>query len=149
MGLGENIKRYRKLNKMTQQELSEKIGRNVRTIRSYELRDVIPPLNVIEKIAEVFNIRTIDLIGSDEKCFETSIKELEEIIESKKKKNITILYTSILNIIESVNYLHYGDTEISDIINNTNIVSDTVSLIEDIVSNRIKFYNDNYCKIEK
>ena len=143
MEIGKNIKKYRKLNKLTQKDLAEKIGRNIRTIRGYELGDVIPPLNVIEKMAEVFNVRSIDLIGSDEKCLETSIKELEEIIESKKKKNITILYTSILNIIESVNYLHYGDTEISDIINNTNIVSDTVSLIEDIVSNRIKFYNDN------
>lgn len=148
MEIGKNIKKYRKLNKLTQKDLAEKIGRNIRTIRGYELGDVIPPLNVIEKMAEVFNVRAVDLIGTDKKCLETSIKELEEIIESKKKKHITNLYTSILNIIESVNYLHYGNTEISDIINNTNIVSDTVSLIEDIVSNRIKFYNDNCCKIE-
>ena len=148
MGLGENIKRYRKLNKMTQLELSEKIGRNIRTIRGYELGDVIPPLNVIEKIAEVFNVRTIDLIGSDEKCLESSIEDLKEAIEKKEKKCITNLYTSTLDIIELVNYLYCGDIEISNIINNTSMVPDLVSLIKDVVSNRIKFYNGNSCKIE-
>ena len=149
MGLGENIKRYRKLNKMTQLELSEKIGRNIRTIRGYELGDVIPPLNVIEKIAEVFNVRTIDLIGSDEKCLESSIEDLKEAIEKKEKKCITNLYTSTLDIIELVNYLYCGDIEISNIINNTSMVPDLVSLIKDVVSNRIKFYNGNSCKIEE
>ena len=149
MGLGENIKRYRKLNKMTQLELSEKIGRNIRTIRGYELGDVIPPLNVIEKIAEVFNVRTIDLIGSDEKCLESSIEDLKEAIEKKEKKCITNLYTSTLDIIESVNYLYCGDIDISNIINNTSMVPDMVSLIKDVVSNRIKFYNGNSCKIEE
>lgn len=149
MGLGENIKRYRKLNKMTQLELSEKIGRNIRTIRGYELGDVIPPLNVIEKIAEVFNVRTIDLIGSDEKCLESSIEDLKEAIEKKEKKCITNLYTSTLDIIELVNYLYCGDIDISNIINNTSMVPDLVSLIKDIVSNRIKFYNGNSCKIEE
>lgn len=148
MGLGENIKRYRKLNKMTQLELSEKIGRNIRTIRGYELGDVIPPLNVIEKIAEVFNVRTIDLIGSDEECLESSIEDLKEAIEKKEKKCITNLYTSTLDIIELVNYLYCGDIEISNIINNTSMVPDLVSLIKDVVSNRIKFYNGNSCKIE-
>ena len=148
MGLGENIKRYRKLNKMTQQDLSEKIGRNIRTIRGYELGDVIPPLNVIEKIAEVFSVRPIDLIGSDEKCLESSIEDLKEAIEKKEKKCITNLYTSTLDIIELVNYLYCGDIEISNIINNTSMVPDLVSLIKDIVSNRIKFYNGNCCKIE-
>ena len=148
MGLGENIKRYRKLNKMTQLELSEKIGRNIRTIRGYELGDVIPPLNVIEKIAEVFNVRTIDLIGSDEKCLESSIEDLKEAIEKKEKKCITNLYTSTLDIIELVNYLYCGDIDISNIINNTSMVPDLVSLIKDIVSNRIKFYNGNSGKIE-
>ena len=149
MGLGENIKRYRKLNKMTQQELSEKIGRNVRTIRGYELGDVIPPLNVIEKIAEVFHVSTIDLIGSDEKCLESSIEDLKEAIEKKEKKCITNLYTSTLDIIELVNYLYCGDIDISNIINNTSMVPDLVSLIKDVVSNRIKFYNGNCCKIEE
>ena len=149
MGLGENIKRYRKLNKMTQLELSEKIGRNIRTIRGYELGDVIPPLNVIEKIAEVFNVRTIDLIGSDEKCLESSIEDLKEAIEKKEKKCITNLYTSTLDIIELVNYLYCGDIDISNIINNTSMVPDLVSLIKDVVSNRIKFYNGNCCKIEE
>ena len=149
MTLGENIKRYRKLNKMTKQELSEKIGRNIRTIRGYELGDVIPPLNVIEKIAEVFNVKTIDLIDSDEECLKTSIKDLKETIEKKERKYITNLYTSTLDIIESVNYLYCGDIEMSNIINNTNMVPDLVSLIKDIVSNRIKFYNGNCCKIEE
>lgn len=63
MSIGDNIKKYRKLNKLTQKELSEKIGKNERTIRGYEANDTIPPTSVLIKIGEVLNVPTEKLIN--------------------------------------------------------------------------------------
>ena len=63
MSNGDNIKKYRKLNKLTQKELSEKIGKNERTIRGYEANDTIPPTSVLIKIGEVLNVSTEKLIN--------------------------------------------------------------------------------------
>ena len=63
MSIGDNIKKYRKLNKLTQKELSEKIGKNERTIRGYEANDTIPPTSVLIKIGEVLNVSTEKLIN--------------------------------------------------------------------------------------
>lgn len=63
MSIGDNIQKYRKLNKLTQAELGEKIGKKERTIRGYEANDTIPPTSVLIKIGEVLNVPTEKLIN--------------------------------------------------------------------------------------
>lgn len=63
MSIGDNIQKYRKLNKLTQAELGEKIGKKERTIRGYEANDTIPPTSVLIKIGEVLNVSTEKLIN--------------------------------------------------------------------------------------
>ena len=36
MAIGDNIKKYRKINKMTQTELANKLNKSLRTIQKYE-----------------------------------------------------------------------------------------------------------------
>ena len=148
MDIGQKIKKYRKLNKLTQKELGEKIGKNERSIRGYEAGNVIPPFKVIKRIVEVLDIRMIDLVGSDERLIEYAIKDLQETSENNEKEAISKLHESILDIIEPVNYLDCGRIDLYDILSNTDILADTVALVRSLISNRIHYYNDNYDKLK-
>ena len=62
--IGKTIKEYRK-GKMTQQQLADLIGKTESSIRKYEKGLVTIPLDVLEKIASVFGITAVQLIGND------------------------------------------------------------------------------------
>lgn len=64
--LYENIKRYRKLNKWTQQELADRVGYTDRSVVSkIEAGRVDLPQSMIMKFAQVFGISAGELAGSD------------------------------------------------------------------------------------
>lgn len=65
MTIGEKIKYFRKMKKMKQQELAEKIGKTESSIRKYEADLVAIPLNVLEQIASALGISVFNLIGFD------------------------------------------------------------------------------------
>lgn len=72
--LGENIKKYRKKNKLTQAELGEKIGKSERTIRGYEADTTSPTTDIIIKIAEALGTTFVDLtMNIDEKMSDFEI----------------------------------------------------------------------------
>lgn len=48
--------KLRKENKLTQSDLGELIGKNQRTISSYEIEENELPVSVAKKIAEVFSV---------------------------------------------------------------------------------------------
>lgn len=89
MSIGDNIQKYRKLNKLTQAELGEKIGKKERTIRGYEANDTIPPTSVLIKIGEVLNVPMIKLINNTGKDFAQK--------ENIKDKKISLLYDFLKN----------------------------------------------------
>lgn len=60
--IGMNIKKYRK-GKFTQQELANKIGKTESSIRKYEKGLVTIPLDVLNKIATVLEVKVADLMG--------------------------------------------------------------------------------------
>ena len=53
--IGTSIKTHRKAEKLTQQQLAQKIGRTESSIRKYEGGLTQIPLDVIEAIAEALN----------------------------------------------------------------------------------------------
>jgi transcriptional regulator with XRE-family HTH domain len=54
--LGENIVRYRKLNKMTQEELASKLDVSRQTVYKWEASLSRPTLDKLELICEILNI---------------------------------------------------------------------------------------------
>ena len=60
----ENIKRYRKLNKITQQELADKIGYNKKTISDIENENIKAHSSIQTycNIAKVLNLSILDLL---------------------------------------------------------------------------------------
>ena len=56
MNIGDNIKKYRRANKMTQTELANKLNKSLRTIQKYEANETKPPMDVIRQISDLFFI---------------------------------------------------------------------------------------------
>ena len=54
MVTGENIKRLRKKYNLTQTELANKIDRTLRTVQKYEAGEILPPVDIIYKINDIF-----------------------------------------------------------------------------------------------
>ncbi len=69
MSIGENIKKYRKLRKMTQKKLGECIDRTEITIRNYESDRIKPPLDVLKKISEALEVHEENLLSTNNSVF--------------------------------------------------------------------------------
>lgn len=75
MTIGDNIKRYRLAAGISQGRLAELIGKTRPSISLYESGHTIPPVCVIEKIADVLGVSKLDIIEQREHLSETE-KEL-------------------------------------------------------------------------
>ena len=78
--IGANIRKYRKQNKLTQTELGKLIGKTESSIRKYERGYVIIPLDVLDKIANVLNVPTYQIIDISKKV--NSLEIIEKFLES-------------------------------------------------------------------
>lgn len=96
--IGANIRKYRKQNKLTQTELGKLIGKTESSIRKYERGYVIIPLDVLDKIANVLNVPTYQIIDISKEV--NSLEIIEKFLES-------IGYT--YQIIYDVEKWHYED----------------------------------------
>lgn len=81
--IGANIRKYRKLNKLTQTELGKLIGKTESSIRKYERGYVIIPLDVLNKIADVLNVPAYRIIDVSNISMEVNSLELiKKFLES-------------------------------------------------------------------
>lgn len=87
MSIGENIKKIRKDNNLTQKQFAELINKKERTIQKYENGDIIPPINVINEISEKFDIPVSEIIGDDPR---SDINSKFVISEAEKHDNFNI-----------------------------------------------------------
>lgn len=62
MSLGEKIKQARKIEKLTQGELAEKLGLQKGTICDYERDRIAPSLSIFKQICELFKLSADDLL---------------------------------------------------------------------------------------
>ena len=82
--IGNNIKKWRKLKKLTQQELGLLIDKNVKSIQRYETGVNPIPVNVLSNIAKALNISIEYLIsGIEENIKEKALKtfDIEELLK--------------------------------------------------------------------
>ena len=83
-----NIKKYRLLNNMSQQELAEKVGYKGKSmIAQIEKGTVNLSASMISKFAEVFHVTEFELMGVDEPevsyiVYDDKMNELFEIYQS-------------------------------------------------------------------
>lgn len=65
MTIGDNIKKYRKQNKISQAKLSELIGKSKSSIEKYEANKITPSISVLNDIASALNITVNDLTNQN------------------------------------------------------------------------------------
>lgn len=76
MKLNENIKKYRKINGLTQSELAKKLDVTTRTIQNYESGNREPSFDMLVRIAINLNVNVESLVDYEE--YEKLIKKREE-----------------------------------------------------------------------
>ena len=76
MKLNENIKKYRKINGLTQSELAKKLNVTTRTIQNYESGNSEPSFDMLVRIAINLNVNVESLVDYEE--YEKLIKKREE-----------------------------------------------------------------------
>ena len=65
MKVGNKIKEYRELNKMTQKDIAEILRVEPATISKYEAGTIEPSIESLKRLAETFNV-TVDELIKDE-----------------------------------------------------------------------------------
>ena len=66
MSIGDNIKSFREMQKMSQNELSRLLGVSDKTVSSWEINRTEPKMGMIEKICKALNCKKTDIIGNDD-----------------------------------------------------------------------------------
>lgn len=66
MNIGENIKKYRKMNKMTQAELAAAIGAGVHTVKMWEAGKYTPSVKNVSEMCRVFQVPISDFCGIED-----------------------------------------------------------------------------------
>ena len=115
--LSENIKKFRKERKMTQEQLAEAMGVSVSAVYKWESGQSTPEINLILEIADLFNTSTDVLLGYEwrnnnaasaldritaltrEKEYDEATTEAEKALKSHPN-NFDIVYQSALLYLE-------------------------------------------------
>ena len=84
MKIGNKIKAYRELNKMTQKDIAEILGVEPATISKYEAGTIEPSIESLKRLAETFNVTVDELIKDEEKFDVSKINVLEVLREQKE-----------------------------------------------------------------
>lgn len=79
--LARTIKKYRKARKLTMEQLSEKSGINLSTLKKYETDNRNPKLEQLSKIAEALEVSVFEFLDIE-------IKSVNDIISLVNKMNI-------------------------------------------------------------
>ena len=105
-----NIKRLRKLNNMSQQELAEAVGYKGKSmIAQVENGKVDLPASMISKFADVFHVSELELMGEDEDILVPKEEAMKTYINNDLVREFWELYEqadpvvrdSVLNILKN------------------------------------------------
>ena len=81
LNLARAIKKYRKARKLTMEQLSEKSGINLSTLKKYETDNRNPKLEQLSKIAEALEVNVFEFLDIE-------VKSVNDIISLVNKMNI-------------------------------------------------------------
>ena len=91
----DNLKRLRKLERLTQRDISEILNTDRSAIANYERGARVPPLDILVSIAEHFNISLDYLILGKRSSENTSQSANQEIVNELMAENIALMENHI------------------------------------------------------
>ncbi len=98
---GKRLKELRKINKLTQEQLSEIIGLDPKQICRIENGACFTTFETLQKISKVFNVEISDLFFYEhQKTKDALINEMNEIFQSASDDQIQLIY----KIVKAINY---------------------------------------------
>lgn len=146
MDLGKKILELRKKNKLSQEQLAEKLDVTRQTISNWELNETTPDINQAKEISKIFNISLDDLVDNDVKNIVVEkISNTERLagilINILKFIGIGLLVLIIIDVIALIVFNAFTDSSQNDDIIETEL---TCSLNDEIYNYSIKYYESNY-----
>lgn len=85
MNIGSQIRYLRKSNNLTQKELSNQLGLTPKMISFYENSERIPPIDIVVKLAEIFNVSSDYLLGVSLNPATNEISQFEFLSSDEEK----------------------------------------------------------------
>ncbi len=134
--IGYYIKKHRKLNKLTQEELGKRIGRTTSSIQKYESGKTEVPRSVLESIAAALNIHPIYLLDSLGSC-----EYLDQLEESTVSFLASLGFKIEFNSVTDTVTMHFLDQEC---IVSTHDAHDLFRNIEYDASYRLRSFIENH-----
>ena len=106
MQLGQRIKDYRNLNKMSQEELADRVYVSRQTISSWENDKSYPDIHSLLMLSEIFKVSLDELVKGDIEIMKEKINQ--EVIGRFKKDNLiygVLLIVSMILIVPMNKYM--------------------------------------------
>ena len=103
--IGNNIKELRKANKLTQYELAEKLNYSNKAISRWESGEVIPDVQTLNKLCEIFNIPLSSIF--EENVTKQKIKRNYKL-QIGNKLAITLLSILLVWFIATIAFVYIG-----------------------------------------
>ena len=106
--IGNNIKELRKINKLTQFDLAEKLNYSNKTISRWESGDIIPDVQTLNKLSEVFEVPL-------SKMFEPDISTRYKLgrryrLQIGNKLSISLLFVLGVWLLALMTFINYSRT---------------------------------------
>lgn len=104
MKFGSNLKELRKVKKLSQEDLAEKVGVSRQSVSKWETGDAYPEMNNILMLCKIFNCKINDLLSNNLDDFESFDEEVKMSLvkfEKQKQQKVKTL-TKILSLIGKI-----------------------------------------------
>lgn len=104
MKFGSNLKELRKVKKLSQEELAERVGVSRQSVSKWETGDAYPEMNNILILCKIFNCKINDLLNNNLEDFESFDEEVKmNVVKFEKdKQNKMKTLTKILSLIGKI-----------------------------------------------
>lgn len=134
MNIGEKILELRKRDKLSQEQLAEKLGVTRQTISNWELNETNPDINQAKELSRVFNISLDELTNNDIKnILESRLSNTEKLagLTLKVLKVLGILFI-ILLVIDFISLIVFATLKSNGVVElKTNEIEITCQIAED------------------
>lgn len=109
LALSENIKKYRKQNRLTQEQLAEVMGVSTGAVHKWEAAMSVPELDMILKLADFFDISVDVLVGYKvrDNTFNSMVERITALAKAKDPEALTEMEKALKKNPNSFWLVHY------------------------------------------